>query len=256
MSGRPHPLVDFWQVGAVLIRVIDALDLPVAQRLFGVCTGCLKRWDAVNDIHGEAEAVDLVLDGQIEGRVDVAFFLVAAHVQVVVIGAPISEPVNQPGIPMEVEDDGLVFGEEAVEVFIGEPVRVFGAGDQTVQIDHIDEADFEIREVLAEEAYGGQRFFGGNVAGAGHHDIGFHVLVVAGSLPDAEALGAVDDGFVHGHVLQVLLLVRHDDVDVAGAAEAMVGDADQRVGVGRQVDAADLGTLVHHDDRGSRDPDG
>ena len=39
------------------------------------------------------------------------------------------------------------------------------------------------------------------------------------------------------------LLVRDDDVDVVVAAQAMVGDGEQAVGVGRQVDAHTSGLL-------------
>ena len=40
------------------------------------------------------------------------------------------------------------------------------------------------------------------------------------------------------------LLVGDDDVDVVLAAQAVVGDAQQAVGVGRQIDARDVGALV------------
>ena len=46
--------------------------------------------------------------------------------------------------------------------------------------------------------------------------------------------------------LQMLLLVGDDHVDVVGAAKAVVGDRQQRVGVGRQVDARDRRALVGH----------
>ena len=42
------------------------------------------------------------------------------------------------------------------------------------------------------------------------------------------------------------LLAGHDHVDVVAAAEAVVGHAQQRVGVGRQIDANHLRLLVDH----------
>jgi len=46
--------------------------------------------------------------------------------------------------------------------------------------------------------------------------------------------------------LQRGLFSRNDHVDVVAAAQAVVGDGEQRVGVGRQVHAHDLGLLVDH----------
>ena len=49
---------------------------------------------------------------------------------------------------------------------------------------------------------------------------------------------------VHRQPLRRRLLAGDDDVDVVAAAQAVVGDREQAVGVGRQVDADDLGLLV------------
>src|SRR5262249_28788084 len=78
-----------------------------------------------------------------------------------------------------------------------------------------------------------------------HHDIGLHAFIVASLSPDADAFGAMRDGLVHRHVLKMLLLVGNDDIDIVGALEAMVSHAKQRVGVGRQIDAANVRAFVH-----------
>ena len=108
----------------MLVGVVLAFDLHVAQYFFGVGARHLQRRDPIDHVDRQAEAIDLVLNGQIERRVDVSFFLVAAHVQVLVIGTPIGQAMDQPGIAVEVEDDGFVFREQAVEV----PVRSGRAG--------------------------------------------------------------------------------------------------------------------------------
>src|SRR5688572_468582 len=101
VSIRPFPLIDLGLIDAVLVGVVLALDLHITQYLLGVGAGSLQGGYAVDDVDGDAEAVDLILDGQIERRVDVALFFVAAHVQVVVIGAPVGQAMNEPGIAME-----------------------------------------------------------------------------------------------------------------------------------------------------------
>ena len=52
--------------------------------------------------------VEIVEDGQVEGGGDRALLLVAAGVNVLVVCTAIGEPVNQPWIAMEGEDDGPV----------------------------------------------------------------------------------------------------------------------------------------------------
>ena len=121
-----------------------------------------------------------------------------------------------------------------------QPMRMFGAGLQLEQIDHIDEADLDVGELLAQQHGCGQSFQRRDVAGRGHDHVGLAALVVAGPIPNADAFGAVRDGRVHGHVLQMQLLVADDHVDVVLAAQAVVGHRQQAVHVGRQIDAGDV----------------
>jgi hypothetical protein len=55
----------------------------------------------------------------------------------------------------------------------------------------------------------------------------------------------VRDRFLHRQVVKGGLLARHDEVHVVAAAQAVIGDREQGVRVGREVDADDLGLLVH-----------
>ena len=124
---------------------------------------------------------------------------------------------------------------------------VLGLGHEAEEIDYVDEADFQLRAVLAQDGGCGEGFGGGDVTGAGEDDVGFGAGVGGGPVPDADALGAVLDGVVHAEVLEVRGLVGDDDVDVVGAAQAVVGDGEQAVGVGRKVDAGDVRALVGDD---------
>ena len=55
------------------------------------------------------------------------------------------------------------------------------------------------------------------------------------------------DRCVHVQILQVVLLVRYDDVHVVAAAYAVVGYAQQAVRVWWEVDAHDFGRFVGYD---------
>src|SRR5262249_12834501 len=88
----PGPLTEFGLVDPVLVGVALGVDLHVAQPLLGMGAGDLQARHAIDHVYREAEAVDLVLNGEIEWRVDVAPLLVAADVQVPVVGAPVGQP--------------------------------------------------------------------------------------------------------------------------------------------------------------------
>ena len=52
------------------------------------------------------------------------------------------------------------------------------------------------------------------------------------------------DGGIHIQVLQVLLLIAHDDVNVVGAVQAMVGDGKEAINVRGQVNPCHRWTFV------------
>ena len=68
---------------------------------------------------------------------------------------------------------------------------------------------------------------------------------VPAQLPDRRTARAVLGGCLAIEPLQLRLLVDDDEVDVALAAQAVIGDRQQAVGVGRQVDARDRALLRH-----------
>src|SRR5690606_16482839 len=100
------------------------------------------------DVNCQIEAVDLVLNGQLERRVDVAFLFVSAYVNIGVIRPAIGELVNKPRIPMEIEDHGLITGKKCIEITIGETMGMFCAWLKPIQIDNIDKADLKLWKML------------------------------------------------------------------------------------------------------------
>ena len=49
---------------------------------------------------------------------------------------------------MKIEDDRLVQGKQTVEVIVRQPVHVLTLRHQTEQVDHVNEAYFEVREMF------------------------------------------------------------------------------------------------------------
>ena len=164
------------------------------------------------------------------------------------VGAAVGQAMDQPGIAVEVEDDRLVGGEQAVEVAVGQAVRVLAVGRELEQVDDVDEADLQSRGSARAAArpppappWWGCRRRRPSPRPAPSPSS----LLAWGQMlmPLVQCAMAC----VHGHVLQVLLLVADDHVDVVGALQAVIGHAEQRVDVRRQVDAADVRALVQHD---------
>ena len=120
------------------------------------------------------------------------------------------------------------------------------AGCEPHQVDDVDHADLQIRDVLAQELHRRQSLQRRHVAGAGHDDVRLTAAVVAGPLPDPDPRGAVLDRLVHRQPLRRRVLARHHDVDVVAAPQAVVHHREQAVGIRRKVDPDDLGLLVDH----------
>ena len=73
---------------------------------------------AVDDVGDEVKAVKVVQHDHVEGGGRRSFFFVAAHVQVVMVRAPIGQAMDEQRIPVIGKDDRLVGREEEVELFI------------------------------------------------------------------------------------------------------------------------------------------
>ncbi len=121
-------------VGARPHSGVDHL-LPKVRRLAS------KRRDAVDDVHDQVEAVEVVHHHHVERRRGRAFLLVTTHVQVVVVVAPVGQSMDDPGIAVVGEHDGPIRGEQRVELRVGHAVRVLGVGFETHEVDDVDDPD-------------------------------------------------------------------------------------------------------------------
>ena len=107
LSKGPLPLGDVLSIHAELESVIQAADLLIEQG-FSNTRPCLPETGyPVNGVNGQAEAVCLVADSQLQGRIDVSLFLVAAHMNVMLPWPAVGQPVDQPWVRVEVEDHGF-----------------------------------------------------------------------------------------------------------------------------------------------------
>src|SRR5260370_5656097 len=178
----------------------------------------LQSRDAVDHIASEMNSIQIVRDGHVERCGCGSFFVVSAQVEIVVIGAGIREAVNEPRIAVIGKDDGLVGCEEGIEFTVGEAMRMFAGRLDGHQVDDVDDADFNVGEMLTEQIHGGKSFEGWNVTGAGHHHVGLRPLIVRSPLPNTDSARAMLDGEIHIEKLQCRLFAGNYYVDVDAAA--------------------------------------
>src|SRR5256885_14033795 len=88
------------------------LERAVAHCVLEVIAAAGELRQALDDVLDEVEAIHVVQHRHVEGGGDRAFLLVAAHMQVHVVPAAVGEAMDEPGIAVEGEDDGLVLREE------------------------------------------------------------------------------------------------------------------------------------------------
>jgi len=177
------------------------------------------------------KTVQLVLHPDVKGRRDRALFHIAPDVEVA-IGPTVGQPVDQPGVSMESKDDVLVFRKERVVIRFAQPVRVLGLRLQPHQIDDIDHPDFQIGQMFAEYGNGSQDLQRGRVSATGHHHVRLGALVVAGPLPDADTFRTMNDSRFHGQPLGQRVFPRNYNVYIVPAAQAVIKNRQQAVGVG------------------------
>ena len=91
---RPVPVADMWRVDAELFNVFAVLGELVTHGLFQVRGTGGQLGYAVDDIHHQVIAVEVVAHRHIKRRGGGALFLVATHMQVLGIVASITEAMN------------------------------------------------------------------------------------------------------------------------------------------------------------------
>ncbi len=91
----PLPLAYFLPINPILMRIVHAVNDLLLQPFLGMGSGYLQRRNPVNHIDREVETVHLIENCQLQRRIDVAFLLVSAHMEVGVVRSPVRQLVDQ-----------------------------------------------------------------------------------------------------------------------------------------------------------------
>src|SRR5215212_2483524 len=205
------------------------------------------RIDGLQGIYRQVVAAHAVEDHHVEGGRRGALLFEAAHVEAVDVDVAVHDLVERAPVAVEGEDDLLDRGKQLDEARLAHPVRVDLAWEEGHQVHDVDDADLEFGGAIAQPVRGRHGLQGGDVAGTAENDVGLFSFGHVGSpLPHGGACGGVSYRRLHVEPLGLRLLVDHDQVHVVAAAQAVVGDREEGVGVGWPVDACDGASLGEH----------
>src|SRR5580693_7623694 len=102
----PSPVLDFGQVVAIFRDVqlvpLNLFRVPLLRLREVRC----EPGHAADDVDRELEAIDIVEHAHVEGSGGGAFFLVTAHMQVVMVVPPVGKPVDAQRIAVKIKNRG------------------------------------------------------------------------------------------------------------------------------------------------------
>lgn len=136
---------------AVLSDVLLVSNLSVADELIDVGGVRCHLWEAVDCVPEQVEAVQVVQNGHVEWSGSCDLLLVAAYVQVVLIGSAVREPMNERRLAVECKDDRFVRREESIDSFVAQAIGVLALWLELHKIDDVDHPDFQVGKMLSQQ---------------------------------------------------------------------------------------------------------
>src|SRR5687768_2341062 len=115
---------------------------------------------------------------------------------------------------------------------------------QSHQVDDIDNANLQLRDMTPQQIHGSQCLQCGDVSGACQDHVRLALLIIACPTPYADTRAAVLDGSVHVQPLERWLFSRDDDVDEISGTQTLVGNIKKGIRVRRKINADDTCLLV------------
>ena len=94
------------------------LDQLVAQKLFEVRADPRKLRNAIDYVTRQMQAIELIQYGHVKRSRGGTLFFVASHVQVGMVPPAVSKAVDEPGVPVIGEHNGLVGSENRIELAV------------------------------------------------------------------------------------------------------------------------------------------
>lgn len=120
-----------FRINPVIESLRLARELLIVQPLSHASCRVPERLDQINGSHSETVSIGLIAHSQLKWCVNVALFFIPSHVQVMLTRSLVGKSVDEPGVRVEVEYDGLVSGENGLPSLIGHSVGMVDGGNQS-----------------------------------------------------------------------------------------------------------------------------
>ncbi len=198
------------------------IDLFMANSLFGIDRKISEFRHTINHICHEMIPVKIVKNNHIKKGGLRAFFFIASNVDVYIVGSPICQTMDQPGIRKKGKNGGFIRCKEGIEHLVGQAMRMLALRLKVHEIHHILHSNFQIGNLFAQKVHRSQCLKGGYITGAGHDHIGFSPFIVAGPIPNSDTSRTVLYGRIHLQILQRGLFAGHKDIDTISTSETFI----------------------------------
>ena len=232
-----HPVGVVRVVVAVVDGELEGLitELLELVDLVGVLVGV----DHAQSLSGQLVAVDAVDTNHVVRGGGGALLLVAVDVEVVVVRTVVDQATHVVSVGVVREQHRLVGGEDVGELLVGQSLVVLLGGLQGEQVGNVHnlELDAQFLQLVGSS----HDLLSRDIAGGGKHDLGLIVVLGGGSpIPSGGTLLELGTSLVQGQPGGSRLLTSDDGVDLVGGLVALLGDGQQHVRIGGEVDADDV----------------
>lgn len=115
---RPTPIPNMLGVKTIIKRHRFSSELFIDQLLSHTRGSVSKRLDEVNRVDSKTVSISLIAHSKFEWSIDISLLPVSPYMQVMLTGSLVGEPVDEPGIRVEVEDDRFVICEDGLPFLV------------------------------------------------------------------------------------------------------------------------------------------
>ena len=179
----PLPVPDLRHILQIFADIVVVALQFLVEEVDGFLGLQTEARDVLQCIERKMEAAHFIENHHVEWCRGRSAVHIAVYMEAAFIGASVNQGMNEPAIVVEGEDHRRFFGEERVERHFVHPVRMLVGEHQSHQVDNVDNAHLDARDMFLQQPRGRAGLDRGHIAGTGQYDIRLPAFVVGCELP-------------------------------------------------------------------------